>query len=499
MNRAKKLGLNAGAALIYQFITIICGFILPKFIIPYFGSEVNGLINSIMQFLSIIALCECGVGAVIQSALYRPLADKNDEEMSRVIISSKRFFGNIMKILCVYVLCLVAVYPFLVKESFSFFYVASLIVIMSLSYIAQHYLFLHYKLLLNADQVSFIQLGAHSVTLIANTVATVVLIKLGGSIHMVRLASAAAFLIQPLVVKFYVNRHYKINLKLSLNGEPIKQKWNGLAQHISAIIRQNIATVVLTLFANLKDISIYSVYFLVVNGVKQIIYSLNTGVQAMLGNMYAKKETEILQNTHTTIVFAFHTLVTLMFTITGILIIPFVKVYTVNFTDVNYIYPLFGVIMTLSQAAYCIRLPYEIMIQAAGHYKQTQNSSIFEAVICAVVSVLCTLWWGLIGVAIGKLVALLYRTVYLAVYLSKNILYREIKFFIKHLVVDIVSAGLMILATCRIELATISYISLIAMAFKVGLICLVISAIINFLFYRKMIGGAIKFFMRKKV
>ena len=498
MNRAKKLGLNATAALVYQFITIICGFVLPKFIIPYFGSEVNGLINSIMQFLSIIALCECGVGAVVQSALYKPLADKNDAEISRVIISSKRFFGNIMKILCIYVLCLVVIYPFLVKESFGFFYVASLIVIMAFSYIAQHYLFLPYKLLLNADQVSYIQLGAHCVTLIMNTLATVILTKLGGSIHMVRLASALAFLIQPFVVKSYVDRHYKINLRLTLDEEPIKQKWNGLAQHISAVVRQNIATVVLTLFAGLKDISIYSVYFLVVNGIKQIIFSLNTGVQAMLGNMYANKETETLQNTHATIVFAFHTLVTLMFTITGILLVPFVKVYTVNFTDADYVYPLFGVVMTLSQAAYCIRLPYEIMTQAAGHYKQTQASSIIEAVICAVVSVLCTLWWGLIGVAVGELIALLYRTVYLAIYLSKNILYRDIKYFIKHMFVDVLSAGLMVLATFWIKLASISYLSLIIMAFKVGFICLTICAVINVVFYRKMIGGTIKFFLKKK-
>jgi len=499
MKRSKKLVLNMSAALFYQAVTIICGFILPKFIIPHFGSEINGLVNSITQFLAIITLCECGVGAVVQSALYKPLADKDNDQISHVIISSKRFFGNILKILCIYILVLMIGYPFVIKENLGYFYVASLIVILAISYIIQHYMFLSYKLLLNADQMSFVQLGAHSAMIIFNAVATIALIKMNASIHLVKIGSATAYLLQAVIIKLYINKNYTLNLKLPLDGEPIKQKWNGLAQHVSSVVQQNVATITLTLFATLKDISIYSVYFLVAHGIRQVIVSLNTGIQAMLGNMYAKKETKTLQNTHATVVFSFHTLVTLFFTITGILLLPFVRIYTINFTDADYIYPLFGVVITMSQAAYCLRLPYNNMVLAAGHYKETQASSIIEAVLCAVVSVVCTIWWGLIGVAIGKFVALAYRTVYLAWYLSKNILYRKFGYFVKHIVVDTVSALLMVVACCWIKLASLSYLSLIIMAFEVGVICLVICVVINFIFYRKMIGDAIKFFLRKKI
>ena len=123
MTRKKKLLLNSGMALAYQAITIVCGFILPKFIIPYFGSATNGLINSITQLLTIITLCECGVGAVVQSALYKPLAENDSESISRVVISSNKFFNRIMLMLSGYVLVLmVAVevclqYPKLQKVS----------------------------------------------------------------------------------------------------------------------------------------------------------------------------------------------------------------------------------------------------------------------------------------------------------------------------------------------------------------------------------------------
>ena len=82
-SRGKKLFLNTGSSLIFQVTTIICGFILPRLILKAFGSEVNGLVNSITQFLGIISFLELGVGSVIQSSLYKPLADKDENQSKR--------------------------------------------------------------------------------------------------------------------------------------------------------------------------------------------------------------------------------------------------------------------------------------------------------------------------------------------------------------------------------------------------------------------------------
>lgn len=74
--RKKKLLYNTITSFANQFITIICGFILPRLLLTTYGSEVNGLVSSITQFLSVISFMQLGVGAVIQSTLYEPLAKK---------------------------------------------------------------------------------------------------------------------------------------------------------------------------------------------------------------------------------------------------------------------------------------------------------------------------------------------------------------------------------------------------------------------------------------
>ena len=95
MNRRNKLYLNTITALFNQVVVLICGFILPKYILSYFGSDINGLVTSITRFLSVIAFLELGIGPVIQSNLYKPLADKDTDTISKIVVSAERFYRRI--------------------------------------------------------------------------------------------------------------------------------------------------------------------------------------------------------------------------------------------------------------------------------------------------------------------------------------------------------------------------------------------------------------------
>ena len=86
--RSKKALLNSAATLLLEFVSVICGFIVPRLIIGTYGSEVNALTSSITQFLSYIALVEAGVGGVVRAALYKPLAET---ELKNVAVNITEF------------------------------------------------------------------------------------------------------------------------------------------------------------------------------------------------------------------------------------------------------------------------------------------------------------------------------------------------------------------------------------------------------------------------
>ena len=497
MNRKKKLFLNTGTAVINQIATLVCGLIIPRLIITFYGSNTNGLISSITHFLAFFSLMEMGVSSVVRASLYKPLAENDHDSISRVLISSRRFFRKIGLMLLIYSLALMAFFPIFVDHSHGYLSTAVLVGAMAFSSLANYLFGIVYQQLLNADQKSYVQIGASLLTLILNTVFAVVLIYTGASIEVVKVAAAIVLLLRPLILKLYVDRHYKVNFKLKLEGEPIKQKWNGLAQHIAIYVLKHADVVILTLFSTLDKVSVYNVYHLVTNGLQQMIEVMTTGMQSLLGNMYVKKETDKLEKTFASFELLMHLGVTILYTIAGIMIIPFVKIYTKNVTDAEYIVPVFAILIVTANASYCLRMPYYMMTQAAGHFKETQASSILEAAMNVVISIILVNRFGLIGVAIGTLAAMTYRTIYLAWYLRKHILNRPFIHFIKHIIVDIFGIGLSILATWFIPAPEVAWGSWILISVIVALIVSAIVILINFICFRHVFASAIKMLFKK--
>lgn len=246
------------------------------------------------------------------------------------------------------------------------------------------------------------------------------------------------------------------------------------------------------IFSTLSNVSIYAVYHLVTNGIKLIFTSVATSVKSLLGDMFVRGEFELLNNTFSKYEWAVHVATTLVYSIAAILIAPFVEVYTVGVNDANYIQPIFGMLLCLAMAIQAIRLPYSQMIMAVGHFKETQTSAIIEAIMNLSISTIVVFKYGLIGVAVGTIVAVLYRTIYFVWYLSKHILKRNILIFIKLIFIDVFSFISIYFSTKWITLNAITYLAWIIMAMKVGIISLVIVIIVSLTFSRKVVLSILK-------
>ncbi|EGC04490.1 hypothetical protein [Ruminococcus albus] len=496
-SRGKKLALNTITSLLLQLTTIISGFIVPRLILGAFGSDVNGLVNSISQFLGVITLLDLGVGAVVQSSLYRPLAENDKDSISRIYVSASKFFKRLALILLGYVVILLIVYPLVINRDFDYWFSATLIGAICISSFSQYYFGIVNSLLLNADQKGYIQYSAQIITIILNTIACAILIYLGGSIQMVRLTTSLIFLLRPLYLVWYVKKHYNIDRKISYSEEPIKQKWNGMAQHFAAYVLGGTDNIVLTLFSTLANVSIYSVYNIVIIGVKNALLSMTNGFQSLIGEMLAKKELEKLKNFFGYVEWILHTGTTLIFGCTGVLLVSFVRVYTNGIDDADYIQPFFAILITIANAGHCLRLPYNILILAAGHYKQTQSNYNIAMIMNIVISIATVKLWGLVGVAIGTLVAMIYQTVWMAWYDSKNIINWPFKGFLKQCGVDVLTVLLASLATFKIPLLSVSYQAWLLQAIEVFICWLIIVMIINYIFYREKCSYLLKKTIRK--
>lgn len=486
--RSKRLRWNTISSIALQLITVICGFILPRLILGTFGSEVNGLVNSISQFLSVITFLELGVGSVVQSALYKPLAEGDILRISEIIMSATNFFRKLARILFIYVIILTIMYPAISGRGFGYPFTSSLIVIISLSLFAQYYFGIPNIILLSADQKGYIHYVAQIVAIVLNTLSCWVLIRLGAGIHIVKIATSIVFLVRPLVVYYYVHSHYKIIRSINITNEPIKQKWNGVAQHISAFVLDGTDVMVLTVFSTLSNVSIYSVYHSVIYGIKQLIISMMNGIQSVFGELWAKKQTEELSNFFFWIEWIVHTISVFAFGCTATLMVPFIRVYTKGVNDANYIVPLFSMIITIAHMSHCLRLPYQMMIIACNRFKETQRNYILSALINLVISIITVYFWGLIGVAIGTLVAMVHQTVWMVHYNHKHLLKIPLKNSLKQFFTDFTIFVIGVSLCSFIELKEETFISWFVMAIETAFLWGVIVISYSLIFYRNNIA-----------
>lgn len=427
--------LNTFSSLLLQVVTIVSGFIIPRLILRTFGSETNGLVGSISQFLNYINLLEGGLNGVIMASLYKPIANKDDKKISSIAVTSTNFFRKISLIFVAYSIILSIVYPLFVKSNFDFGFVCSLTLILSIKLFAQYCFSLTNKNLLDAARRGYIIYFAQTALLVLETIMAFIAINVFPSIHVLKLISGAVYLLQPVIFNVFVKKYFTINKAARRDNQLISDRWNGLAINIAAFIHNNTDIVILTVLLNLQTVSIYNVYALVTTGLRKLIQAVSNAIAPSFGNLYARGNKKELNEKFDMSEYVIFMLSFFMFGIGMLLITPFVMLYTDGVKDADYYQPLFGLILLAAELISVIRAPALRLAYGAGKFKDLTGAAIIETSLNIVVSLSMVFKFGIVGVAIGTFVAMGFRTFWQNYYLRNHLINRPYSKFLKRFAV----------------------------------------------------------------
>lgn len=495
MSNIKK---NIITSLLCQIITILNGLIIPRLILDAFGSEVNGLVSSISQFLNYITLLEGGLSGVIMAALYKPLAEKDTKRVSAIINATNQFFRRIAVMFVGYMLIVATLYPLFVHTSFSWGFVASLAVIIGITLFIQYFFSLSLRLLINANQRGYVVFSAQIVFTIINFIFTIIVINIFPEIHVLKIANVIAYCIQPVVFATYVKKNYKLDKSIPLDKDAISQRWDGFGQNLAYFIHTNTDVVVLTIFCTLLDVSVYSVYFMVVGSLKRLVMSISSAVVPSIGNTLAGGDITKTNEAFDIYETGIYLITTFAFACGIVLIVPFVNIYTSGINDANYIQPIFGILLLISEAIYCYRDPYVSIAYASGKFKETAKYAYIEAISNILISVVLVIRFGLVGVAVGTFVSMCYRLIMHVIYAKKNIIYRPISKFVANFSKSAVILGIcVVLAFVAIQVMPSSYVGWMVMAVAVACIVALMIAVVQMVFNRKQFTALLKLMLKR--
>lgn len=500
--RTKNATLNILFAIILQLVTFVRGLILPRIIIPAYGSDINGLVSSITQFLTYISLLEAGVGTIFRSSLYKPLADGDIDKVSGVINEQKRFYRKIGLVFVFYVIALCFIYPLIAKTKISTEYIVSFILILSISTFAEYFISLPYVSLLSADQKVRISYIVSIVYTIVNILVALFWVWLKADIRLIYLSMCVIGLLRPLFYWLYVKKHYNLSKTAAPDASALKQRWNGMVHHVSYYVHTNTDSAILTIFVGTAMVSVYNVYGAIIFGMERLITSVSAGTAAGMGNVLVSGDKKTIDRTVDLFEFVQSAATTVLFTITALMIMPFIKLYTANMTDVNYIHPEFGYVLVCAEAIYCFRCIYSTISTNANKFKETQLGAILECVVNLVLSLILTLacGMGLLGIAIGTLAGMFVRYLAEVLFLSKNVINRSVLKAFKSLLVNACIAAVSILI-CHFALnynAINGVAKWVLLAVISSVIVIVVTVLFYLVFYRKEFGAIISRFIPKK-
>ena len=437
MGKSKKAFFNIVTNVLVQVATGVSGFVVQRLILNIWGSEINGLVSSISQFLTYAALVEMGIGNAAIVALYKPIVDKDIRWINKILgTATKRYIYS--GIIYTAIVCGIAMlYPFVVHIEFEYKFIVSMVFVVALSGIVDFFVIGKYKVFLIASQKYYVLNVIKVIVTFINIIVSIVLLLNKYSIIIVKGSILISKLIEILMLKAYIKeKNPKIRFDANNSLVKIEQQSNALVHQIASVVVYNTDLVLLTLFMTtsekLKEVSVYAVYCVAFSAINNLITTLTTGMDAIFGVMIVKGQKEKVVDFFEGYEYWYLLVVYILFTCFMVLILPFIFCYTKNINDVNYLRIEVGILFGINGILATLKDPFGVLIKAYGHYKQTQKFTVGEAVINIVISILLVNRWGIQGVLIGTAISHLYMCIEFARYVNKKLLLRNWKKSLKN-------------------------------------------------------------------
>ena len=155
-----------------------------------------------------------------------------------------------------------------------------------------------------------------------------------------------------------------------------------------------------------------------------VVSALSSGVSPMLGKSIAKGEN--ISHTYNVYDCVVSIVLAIVFSVTAIMIIPFVIWHTRMLPEINYAIPTYAIMFCIWAALYSYRFPVTAVINAAGIYRPNRWHNSINLIIQIVAGIIAALVFGVPGLLAVMIIAAIHRNVSLSAVNSRELLHNSI-------------------------------------------------------------------------
>lgn len=484
--QGKNVIKNVLISTLVQVITLVMGMILPKLILITWGSEYNGLLSSVTSIMGYLTLLEAGFNTSTLQALYKSLGQNDTDTTSSIICTSRHFYRKMAWVYAAIVGGIAVLYPLAIDSTIDYWEMVLVIFLQGASGVITFAFRASYQQLLKAEGRYYIISLITLVTTVLTYGVKILAILLYNSVLMMQLLSVGVVIVQILIYAIYFGRKYKwIDEKAECNKSLLENRRYYFGQELAGLIFNSTDTVILSVFCGLKVASVYAVYNMVYRAISQLISILRGSTNYVLGQTYHKdlEKFKIVYDVYSTIQ---STLGSILASISGILIVSFIRIYTNGVMDVNYVDYIAALLFSTNMILECSRGTSLASANIAGKASETTWHYALEAGINLVSSLILVQIIGMRGVLLGTGLAGIYRTVDSIVYTNRQVLGRSPSSELKTVMLNtLVFGATFFVGNQMVGTQLTNYASFFIAAFLIGLIVAAIYGVLLWAQHRK--------------
>lgn len=471
-----------------QTIIILLGLIIPRIMLVSYGSDTNGLIGTITQVFTYMALLEAGIGTAAKNALYKPLNDRDETTFSAIVSAAQKYFRKVTILYFALVLIFSILGPIVLRTSLSRVDVFLLILFEGISGVLNFFFIQTKTIVLAADGRGYINNAVNVVYRFFVYVVRIVLALLGVSVLVLQFCYIGFVMLKIVYYKWYFRKHYSwISLSTTPRMDALRDRNSYVITEIAWTIFSSTDMIVLSVMLSTQMASVYSVYNMIFVQLNTLLATVYHNVVYILGKTYHRSIQEYIK-LHDAFDSIFIGIMTTMMSVSYVLIIPFIRLYTTGVNDISYVDTSIPVMFCLVQLLSWSRYTSGQLSGIAGYAKQTSYISLIEAILNVVMSIIFVKMMGIRGVLLATVLSLPVKVVYLLVLANKTILKRSCKKTILIYAANIITFVLSIIVTKFVNINPTNYGELLFQGILLSFIFGFISILLNITANKEMIN-----------
>lgn len=409
VSRTARVIQNAKVALFFYCINLILQFFSRKIFLDYLGSELLGLNTTAQNLLQFLNLAESGIGAAVAFALYKPLSQKNRQEIIDIVSLQGWFYRWVGLFVIAGSIVLMAFFPWIfAKANIPLVYAYGTFIAFLVSALLGY--FVNYKIIvLSADQKEYkITIRTQGIKILKICIQIFAVYKLTHGYLYWMLLEAVAAVLTSLCLNYCVKQEYPWLQPKIPKWTDLRSRYSFLLTKTKQLFFHKMGGFVLTQttplviygFTTLTMVAVYGNYMVIMTGCLALMDVFSRGFYAGVGNL-------VITGDHKLIKKIFWQIVTIRMFLAGMICLSiFLLSETFIRLWVGEDYIMAQLPMFLMVLIYFIQMSRcsDIFLWAYGLFQDIW-APICECVLNLGLSILLGYFWGLAGIFLGVLVS----------------------------------------------------------------------------------------------